>query len=61
MPLSIDAWAHYNSLYSYSHSARYEGIMDTQTFEALKQADHQFALQNIDYLRKYVKGKGLPI
>ena len=59
MPLSVDAWSNYNALYNSSHTARYDGITNLQTFEKLKQNDHDFALENVAYLRKYVIGKGL--
>ena len=61
MPISKNAWSHYNSLWNYSYTARYEGITDIATFEKLKQTDHKFALENVDFLRKYVTGQGLPI
>jgi len=61
MPLSQVAWNHYNSLWNYSYASRYEGITDIQTFETLKQIDHSYAMQNVDFLRKYVVGLGLPI
>lgn len=61
MPLSEDARGHYNSLYNYSHTARYDGLMDMSTFEILKQIDHGYAKENLEYLRKYFRGKGLVI
>ena len=48
MPITENAWRNYFALYNYSHSARYDGIMDTETYNELKMLDYSEAL-NPDY------------
>lgn len=61
MPINDKAWKNYKALYRYSHTARYEGITDIKTFEQIMSINYTFCLIHIDELKKYLRGKGLPI
>lgn len=61
MRISKTAWDNYNSLFCYSQSARYDGILDDETFEALKKEDYKRAIKHLEDFIKYIKGRGVPI
>lgn len=61
MRFNRNAWREYKNLLNYSRTARYEGITDFETFEKLKQIDHSYCLQHLEYFIKYLRSQGLPI
>lgn len=61
MAITEAAWRNYDALWNYSHTARYDGVTDIDTFNILRKHDHFYCLQHLDFIKKYVKGKGLDI
>jgi hypothetical protein len=61
MPITRRAWNEYKSLYRYSHTSRYEGITDIETFDKLKEIDYGYCKIHLEAFKKYIKGQGLPI
>ncbi len=61
MAVSKNAWRDYKAMYRYSHTARYEGITDIETFEKLKKLDYSMCIQHMRKFKQYLKGQGLPI
>jgi hypothetical protein len=59
MRISRGAWREYKSLFNYSRTARYEGITDFETFQLLKEKDHDFCLIHLDNFRKYIESQGV--
>jgi len=54
MRIKKTAWENYNSLFCYSQTARYNGIIDAQTFEALKKEDYKRSLNHLKSFSKYI-------
>lgn len=61
MSITRTAWREYKNLYRYSHTSRYEGITDIETFEKLKEIDYGYCKIHLEAFKKYIKGQGLPI
>ncbi len=61
MRISRNAWRDYKSLYQYSRTARYEGIMDIKSFEKLKEIDHGYCLEHLRKFKGYIQGQGVII
>ncbi len=61
MMITRNAWREYKNLYRYSHTSRYEGITDIDTFEKLKEIDYGYCKVHLNAFKKYIKGQGLPI
>lgn len=59
MRISRNAWREYRPLFSYSRKARYEGVADMATYEALRQRDHGCCLVHLKNFKKYIAGQGL--
>lgn len=59
--ISQNAWRNYKYLFNYSRTSRYEGFTDISTFQKLMQADHNYCLKHIEFLRKYVEGQGIKL
>lgn len=59
LKLNQQTYKSYIRLYQYSRTARYDGITDIASFQKMKEADYTNALLDIDYLRKFLKGKGI--
>jgi hypothetical protein len=56
------AWDDYNSLYNYSTTARYNGMIDTETFDALKKEDYARCLVHFENFIRYIHiEKGVPM
>ena len=61
MRISMGAWKDYKSLFKYLQSSRYDGLIDTQTFEKLKSLDHLECLGHLRRFNQYVKAQGATI
>jgi len=59
MPIQKGAFTNYSSLLNYSWGARYTGITDLATFEALKKTDYPFAVKCLDQFKLYIQGQGI--
>jgi len=59
--ITRNAWREYKSLYTYSRTARYEGITDINTFQQLKEIDHRYCIEHIERFKRYIKGQGIEI
>lgn len=59
MRITKGAWREYKNLFTYSRTARYEGITDITTFEQLKQIDHSYCLTHLRNFRKYLQSQGI--
>jgi hypothetical protein len=57
--LSKGAWELYHLLYRTSQTARYEGITDFDTFQALKKADYIICQEALRKFKLYLNGVGL--
>lgn len=54
LPIKKKAFEAYAKIFDYSRTARYEGIFDRATFEAMKKQDHLHCRHLYNYLRKYI-------
>lgn len=61
MRISNGAWRNYKDLFKYSQIARYEGIIDTESFEELRESDYLECKKHLDNFKKYIKSQGLEI
>lgn len=61
MKITRGAWREYRSLHQYSKTARYEGLSDIQTFERLKEVDHQHCVKHLDNFKLYIAKQGVSI
>lgn len=61
MRITTGAWREYRSLYEYSRTARYNGIIDLDTFEEIKKIDHDFCLTHLSNFKKYVSSQGVEL
>lgn len=59
MPISRKAWDEYDFLNKRSRTARYDGIRDMLAFKELHFMNHRKSLPGLEYLRKYLQGRGL--
>lgn len=60
MPLPKGAYKNYMDLFHYSQTARYDGVIpDLKTFEELRKADYQHALQCFTNFKKYMVDQGV--
>lgn len=56
-----NVFEHYNVLFEYSWTARYDGIYNFDVFEKAKEADYNDAVPRLEHLRKYVLAKGVTL
>lgn len=61
MRITKSAWREYKNLFTYSRTARYEGISDIDTFQQLKQIDHSYCLSHLSNFKKYVQSQGVSV
>ena len=61
MPITKTAWHNYRNLYNYCHTARYEGFVDYNTWQKIKEADHRHSVKSFNDLSKYLKDQGIQI
>lgn len=62
LPISKTAWRNYKNLYTYSRTARYDGMINKHLFESQYKKDHDdYALNNLFDLKKYLVSRGLKI
>lgn len=61
MSIRKGVWREYKALFSYSRTARYEGITDIETFEKLKEVDHSYCLRHLENFKKYIRSQGVDI
>jgi hypothetical protein len=57
LPLDRTSYSNYKALYQYSRTARYDGFMDEEAFEEIKELEHSECLKHHDQLRWYIKIK----
>lgn len=57
MPISETAWTNYRNLFQYSQVARYDGLMDHDTFELIKGADYSNCIIHLRDFKKYISDK----
>jgi hypothetical protein len=63
MPLTYGAWAAYRNLYTYCHSARYNGITgaDFDAWQKMKETDHKHCLVLLKEIEEYVSNNGVKL
>lgn len=61
MSVSRGAFRNYRNLYQYSKTARYEGILDLDTYEELKKTDYEFCVSHLKVVQEYIKSRGVEI
>lgn len=61
MKISRGAYRNYRDLYQYSRTARYDGILDPETYEEVKKIDYIFCVENLKHVQDYVKSRGVGI
>ncbi len=61
MPISCKAWDEYHNLNMRSQTARYEGIVNEKGFNNFHKDMHSRSISGIDYLRKYIQGRGIEL
>ena len=62
MPISQSAYNNYHSLYTYSRTARYEGITtDIETTNLLRQDMHARSLEMLRQFKLYMESRGISI
>lgn len=57
MRITENAWEAYSEMLYYSKTARYDGITDDETFEALKKVDYSYAIKKLAFFKKYIQGQ----
>ena len=61
MPITVTAWNNYRNLYNYCHTARYEGFVDYDTWQKIKEADHAHSVKSFNDFSKYIKDQDIEI
>lgn len=56
-----DMWDHYFSLYQYSRTARYNGVLDKKTNDALMKADYSHCKKHLTQFKIYLKSEGIRV
>lgn len=51
----------YKDIYQYSRTARYNGMIDSITFEAILKADYEECEKLFDKFKKFLVSKKVPI
>lgn len=60
-PIQKGAYILYKDIYQYSRTARYNGMIDSATFETLMKADFDECEKNFDKFKKFLISKKVPI
>ncbi len=61
MPINTKAWEHYHDLHKGSQVARYKGIIDIESFRKEQRINLANCKPGIEYLRKYIQGRGIEL
>lgn len=60
-PIQKGAYTLYKDIYQYSRTARYNGMLDSATFELVMKADLDECEKHFEKFKKFLIGKNVPI
>ncbi len=59
MQIPPNVWSSYHTIYQYSRTSRYEGILDHDLFLDARKLDYKYVMEKFNHLHGYFKSAGI--